>query len=63
MTAMNKKQKKATKEINKLLDEVRKKIKKNWKDDRVLLRISDTQNPPRTRREDIEGDIQKLGIE
>ena len=60
---MDEKRKATIEEINILLEEVRKKIEQNWKGDRLLLRISDTQNPPRTRREDIEGDIQKLEVE
>jgi hypothetical protein len=60
---MAKNRKETIVEINVLLEQVREKIAEEWKGERLLLRISDTQNPPRTRREDIEGDIQGLAVE
>jgi len=48
--------------INVLLAVVRDEISEQKKA-RLLLKISDTQNPPRTRREDIEKNLQGLSVE
>jgi hypothetical protein len=47
-------------DINKHLKEIRDLINANWNEDRILIKISDVNNPPRVRREDIEGNVSEL---